>query len=326
MHLKSLKIFCDTVALRSFSKAADENGVSQSNASQVIHQLEDRLGVELIDRSTRPFRVTPEGELYYEGCRSIVRRYEDLEREVQTLHEAVASRLTIAAIYSVGLADMSHYLEEFRARHPRADVRIEYLHPKQVHEAVESEEADLGIVSYPTKTRRLAALDWRDEPLVIVCPPDHPLAKSSLDGQKRATLKLLAGQPFVAFDRGLLIREKLDRVLAREKVDVNVALEFDNIETMKRAIETGAGVSLLPEPTVRREVEAGSLVIIRLADDVLVRPLGIIHRRDRDLSDAAQAFIELLQATGHEQSGEQQATNGAAHAAQRIPYETTLTR
>jgi len=295
MHIKSLKIFCDTVALRSFSKAAEENGVSQSNASQVIHQLEERLGVELIDRSTRPFRVTPEGERYFEGCKTIVRKYDDLEREVRTLHEEVASRVTIAAIYSVGLADMSHYLDEFRARYPRAAVRIEYLHPKQVHEAVESEEADLGIVSYPAKSRRLAALDWRDEPWVIVCAPDHALASQSNPNHQPATVRLLADQAFVAFDRGLLVREKLDRLLAREKVDVQVELEFDNIETMKRAIETGAGVSLLPEPTVRREVAAGSLAMIRLADSAIVRPLGIIHRRDREMSDAAQAFVELLQ-------------------------------
>ena len=98
MHLKSLKIFCDVVHRRSFSRAADENGVSQSNASQVVQQLEGRLGVRLLDRSKRPFVLTPEGERYYEGCRGIVRKYFDLEREIRSLHEAKAVPLRVASI------------------------------------------------------------------------------------------------------------------------------------------------------------------------------------------------------------------------------------
>ena len=290
MHLKSLKIFCDTVSLRSFSKAADENGVSQSNASQVVHQLEERLGLALIDRSTRPFRVTPEGEKYYEGCRSIVRQYDDLERDVRALHGDVAARLTVAAIYSVGLADMSSYLEEFRSVQPKAEVRMEYLHPRRVYDEVESEEADLGVVSFPVKSRRLSVAPWREERMVLVTAPDHPLA-----GREEVSLEEIDGAPLVAFERGLMIREKLDRILSQHKVDAPIALEFDNIETMKRAIETGAGVGLLPEPTVGAEIASGTLAKIRLVNPSIVRPLGIIYRRDRELSAVAEAFIELLQ-------------------------------
>ena len=89
MHIRWLKIFCDVVDQGSFSHAAEANGVSQSNASQVVHQLEERLGVQLIDRSKRPFVLTPEGHRFHEGARVIVQRFEDLEREVRSLHEAV---------------------------------------------------------------------------------------------------------------------------------------------------------------------------------------------------------------------------------------------
>ena len=107
MHLRFLKTFCDIVDLGSFSRAAKANGVSQSNASQIVHHLEEHLGVQLIDRSKRPFLVTPEGKRFHEGARVIVQRYDDLEREVRSLHEATAARLTVASIYSVGLAHMS---------------------------------------------------------------------------------------------------------------------------------------------------------------------------------------------------------------------------
>jgi DNA-binding transcriptional LysR family regulator len=290
MHLRFLKIFCDIVDLSSFSRAAKANDVSQSNASQVVHHLEEHLGVELIDRSRRPFVVTPEGKRFHEGCRVIVQRYDDLEREVRSLHEAAAARLTVASIYSVGLAHMSRYLREFLAAHPKADVRLEYVHPHRVYEAVDQGQADLGLVSYPEESASLAALPWRSEPMVLVCHPQH-----AFTGRRSVSLDMLRGESLVAFQAGLKIREEIDRVLALQKVAVRVALEFDNIETIKRAIEIGAGVSLLPEPTVAREIESGSLVQIAVEGQPIVRPLGIIHRRDRELSALARQFIKLLQ-------------------------------
>ena len=149
MQLKSLKVFCDVVGWRSFSRAADENGISQSGASQVVNQLERRLGVKLIDRSKRPFVLTPEGETYYEGCRKLVQRYDALEDQVRTLHEEVSGRVRVVSIYSVGLHHMSRYLQEFLSQYPKANVRLEYQHPHRVYEAVEKDHADLGLVSYP---------------------------------------------------------------------------------------------------------------------------------------------------------------------------------
>ena len=290
MHLRFLKIFCDVADLRSFSRAAKANGVSQSNASQVVHHLEEHLGVQLIDRSKRPFVLTPEGQRFQEGSRVIVQRYDDLEREVRSLHDAAAARLTVASIYSVGLAHMSGHLRQFLAAHPQADVRLEYMHPHRVYEAVDHGQADLGLVSYPEESPILAALPWRTEPMVLVCYPQHPLAR-----RPSARLDALRGEPIVAFQTGLKIREEIDRELELHRIPVRVALEFDNIETIKRAVEIGAGISLLPEPTIAREIEAGTLVQVPLDGQPLTRPLGIIHRRDRKLSETAQQFIQLLQ-------------------------------
>jgi DNA-binding transcriptional LysR family regulator len=290
MHLRFLKIFCDIVDLGSFSRAAKLNGVSQSNASQVVHQLEERVGVKLIDRSKRPFVLTPEGKRFHEGSRVIVQRYDDLEHEVRSLHEAAAARLTIASIYSVGLAHMSGCMREFLAAHPKADVRLEYVHPQRVYEVVDQGHADLGLVSYPEESSSLAALPWRTEPLVLVCYPQHPLAS-----QRSATLDKLSGEAFVAFQSGLKIRDEIDGALAADNIRVRIALEFDNIETIKRAIEIGSGISLLPAPTIARELESGSLAQVALDGMQLERPLGIIHRRDRKINETARQFIQLLQ-------------------------------
>lgn len=289
MHIRSLKIFCDVVERRSFSRAADDNDISQSSCSQVVQSLEERLGVQLLDRSKRPFELTPEGQKYYDGCRQIVKRYFELEEEVRTLHDAEARSLVVASIYSVGLHHMSAFMQRFSAEHPRASVRLEYLHPERVCEVVEAGDADIGIVSYPKETESLAVIPWRDEPLVIVCHPGHRLAR-----ENSINLKAVAGESFVAFEDGLAIREALDRALVRAHAEVNVTLEFDNIETMKRAIEIDAGVSILPEPSVRREIALGSLAKVAIEDSGMTRPLGILHRRDRRLSELAAQFVGLL--------------------------------
>lgn len=290
MQLKSLKVFCDVVTWRSFSRAAAENGISQSGVSQVVHQLEARLGVKLIDRSKRPFVLTPEGETYFEGCRKLVKRYDALEEQVRTLHEEVSGRVRVVSIYSVGLHHMSRYMQRFLSDYPKANVRLEYLHPHKVYDAVEKDQADLGLVSYPRSSRALEAIPWRTERMMLVCSPVHRLADRT-----RVTLAELEGESVINFDADLTIRHELDRVLAEHGVEVRVAMEFDNIETIKRAVEIDAGVALLPEPTVRREVEARSLVTIPLSPDDLVRPLGIIHRRGKELGVVARRFVKLLQ-------------------------------
>jgi DNA-binding transcriptional LysR family regulator len=290
MHIKSLKVYCDIVRHRSFSRAAEENDISQSGASQVVHQLEHRLGVKLIDRSKRPFVLTPEGEIYYDGCRSLVERYHALEDKIRTLHEEVIGRVRVASIYSVGLHHMSRYVQDFLSKYPKANVRLEYLHPHRVYDAVENDKADLGLVSYPRASRTLCAIEWRDEPMVLVCAPTHRLATRPM-----ISFSELESERLVGFDEDLTIRHEIDRVLALHGVEPNVVMEFDNIETIKRAIEIDAGVGLLPEPTVIHEVAAGTLSAVRLETDELVRPLGIIHRRGKELSTTARRFIDLLQ-------------------------------
>src|SRR6266576_1632841 len=192
MHLKSLKVFCDVVGRRSFSRAASENGISQSGASQIVNALEAHLNVKLIDRTKRPFVLTPEGEVYYEGCRKLVQRYFALEEEVRTLHEEVAGRVSIASIYSIGLSHMNRFVQRFLRDYPKANVRIQYQHPRRVYELVETDQVDLGLVSYPHSSRTIKATGWREEPMVLVCAPGHRLA-----GFAAGSLEDLAGEKVI---------------------------------------------------------------------------------------------------------------------------------
>lgn len=289
INLRSLQVFCEVVERRSFSRAADETGISQSSASQAVHQLEDRLGVQLLDRSKRPFLLTPEGERYYEGCRQIVKQHQQLADEIHALHDETARSLNVASIYSVGLAHMAAFMRRFEGRYPSAQVNLNYMHPARVYEAVEEGTVDLGLMSYPEEVRKLTTIDWRLERLVLACPPNHRLANA-----KNVGVRDLSGEAFVTFEPDLRIRAEIDRALLVNKVDVKVMHEFDNVEMIKRDIEGGSGIGILPEPTLVSEVEAGTLARVPLTDKSLVRPLGIIHRSDQELSLIAKRFIELL--------------------------------
>src|SRR5262249_4795618 len=208
MQLESLKVFCDVARCRSFSQAAQDNGLSQSAASQIVLQLEKRLGVQLISRSPRPLQLTPLGRTYYDGCKKLVEQYLTLEATIRDSHADLESTVQVAAIYSVGLGDMGQHVERFAQLQPNARVHVEYLHPDRVYERVHDGTADFGLVSFPRKSRELVAVPWRDEDMVLVCHPNHPLAQNLA-----VRPALLDGQRFVAFARGLVIRRQVDRFL-----------------------------------------------------------------------------------------------------------------
>lgn len=289
MTLESLKLFCDVVRLRSVSRGAAANGVTQSAASQSMQQLETELDARLLDRSRRPLLPTREGRAFYEACRSLIQGFEKARADLAASRERVEGTVRVAAIYSVGLHDMSRHMQPFMSAYPQARVLLECLHPQKVVEAVLGDEADLGILSYPPTNRALSVLPLRSEPMVLVAHPTHRLAR-----RRAVTAQDLDGEKFVAFDRDLAIRKAIDRALKQWGVKVNVVMEFDNVETIKQAIGIAAGISILPHPTVLKEIGIRTLSAVPLAMSGLVRPIAIIQRRGTPLAPAVSRFVELL--------------------------------
>ena len=302
MHLESLRLYCDVVRLRSFSKGAEQNFVSQSAASQAVQQLETQIGAMLIDRTKRPFVVTPEGRSLYEACRSMLEAWDKAKSDVAAVKARVDGTVRVAAIYSVGLHDVSRPMQQFSSLYPEARVQLECLHPHKVVEAVMSGEADIGIMSYPPSDRALTVVPLRVEPMAVVCHPNHRFAR------RRLLMPAdLNGVPYVAFDRALPIRKAIDRALRQHGARPSIVMEFDNIETIKQAIIIDAGVSILPRHTVQKEAGVRTLAAVGLGVPDLARPVGIIHRRQKPLTPTASRFIEMLK-----ESSAAPATAGAA--------------
>jgi len=290
VNLETLKLYCDVVRLRSFSRGAAANAVSQSAASQAIQQLEGELDAALLDRSRRPLVPTEQGQVFYEACRTLLEGFDKARADLAEARERVEGTVRVAAIYSVGLHDMSRHMQPFMSAYPQARVLLECLHPHKVVAAVLNDEADLGVLSYPTATRALTVLPLRMEPMALVAHPAHRLAR-----RRSLAPADLEGEKFIAFDRDLAIRRAIDRALRQHGVKVDVVMEFDNVETIKQAIGINAGVSILPRPTVLKESGMRTLAVTSLGLPGLVRPIGIIHRRGRRLAPPVARFIEQLQ-------------------------------
>ncbi len=290
MTLRQLQLFKDIAQQRSISRGAVANGVSQSAASQFLLEAEKEIGLPLLDRRTRPLALTEAGKLYLDMCRDVLHRREEFTAALGHLRDKVEGTVRVASIYSVGLSELAQLESEFGRRYPDAELRVEYLRPEKVYEAVTAQRADLGLVSYPEPTREVAALPWREEQMVVAVSAYHPFANrtdlppSDLDGLE-----------FVAFDEDLPIRRDIDRFLRERHVHIKVTLHFDNIQMIKEAVAHGAGISIMPARAMLAEVSQGRLAAVPLAAPELFRPVGILHRRREPLHRAAQAFLDLLQ-------------------------------
>jgi DNA-binding transcriptional LysR family regulator len=291
MYIETLKVFCDLAETGSFSKAATLNSVTQSAVSQQIRSLETRYKVVLVERGRRNFALTPEGIVFLQASKEILDVYNHLGERLHELRDVVAGELKIASIYSIGLHELPPVLKTFRQTYNDVEVHVEYRRSVQVYAEVMAGDVDLGLVAYPSRRPTLQIDVFSEDDLVLICHPNHPLAR-------RHSVKLveLGGQKLIAFEPDLPTRKVIDRHLREYNVQIEHTMEFDNIETVKRAVEIESGISIVPRNTVRQEVESGVLAMVPISEPRMVRPLGIISRRSRQRSPAQKAFLTSLMA------------------------------
>lgn len=293
MHIETLKMFCDLADLQSFSKTADKNLLSQSAVSQQLGQLEVAHKCQLIDRKTRPIQLTRAGRLLYQTAKDMLDRYDQFQSELNSLNSATNARVNIAAIFSIGMHTLPDYVKKFMVSHSDMNVHVEYLGFRRIYELVLSGEVDIGLVAVPKRDRRLEVYDFAEEPLVLACSLRHALASET-----EIDIHRLQFERFIGFDSIVPTRGWIDSILERYSVLVRTVMEFDNIETIKRAVEINAGISILPETALHQEVSSGIIRSIPFSNEHFTRPTGIILRKDKIFSPACRYFVEMLRKAG----------------------------
>src|SRR5512136_2127874 len=208
MQIESLKVFCDLAETESFTKSAQINNVTQSAVSQQISSLERQFKSLLIERSKKRFRLTREGQVLYDYSKQIIQTYESLLSRLQEIKDIISGTIRVATIYSIGLHDLPPYLKKFLKTYPTVNVHVEYRRANQVYEDVLGNVVDLGLVAYPVRDSKLEILPLRTDPLVLICHPQHPLARN-----KSIKLSGIAGQKFIAFEPDIPTRKAIDKIL-----------------------------------------------------------------------------------------------------------------
>ena len=292
MQIDSLKVFCDLAETESFTKAAQINSVTQSAVSQQISALERAFKSLLIERSKKKFRLTREGQVLYDYSKQIIQTYESLHSRLQELKDIISCTIRVATIYSIGLHDLPPYIKRFMKSYPTVNIHVEYRRANQVYEDVLSNVVDLGLVAYPVRDSKLEIVPLRKEQLILIAHPQHPFAK-----QKSIKLKALAGQKVISFEPDIPTRKALDKILKEHDVEVNHVMEFDNVETVKRAVEIDAGISIVPQGTVTQEIAKQTLIAVTIEDGEFYRPLAAIFKKNKVLSPAMKQFLAILKET-----------------------------
>lgn len=292
MHIETLKVFCDLVDLQSFSLAAERNFITQSAVSQQIRTLEEKFKRRLLERvrGRREIKLTPAGDVFYRECKNVLAAYDQLNESLRGLVGKIGGTVKVATVYSVGLHEMPTKVGEFMSKFPSAKIDLEYSRTTKVVRDVMNGTVELGVLAFPEARRGLTVVQMPAHRLVLICPPEHKFAKRS-----QVKTKELNGMDFVLFERDTPTRKATDRILKDHGVEVKKIAEFDNIETIKRAVQVGFGLAILPQPAVADELRNGQLAVIKLAEKEWTRPVGVIYRTDRNLSLAAKKFVQLLE-------------------------------
>lgn len=293
MQIENFKIFADLVETKSFSKAAKLNGITQSAVSQQARAMERNFKTLMIDRSQKQFNLTREGQRIYEAAKEILHVYEKLESELQEMKKVISGTIRISTIYSIGLHELPPYVKRFLQAFPSVNVRIEYRRSNLVYEDILHNAVDFGLVAFPQKQRQIEMLPFRNDRLVLITHPNHPLAKGS-----EVDLKTLSGHKFIGFDPDIPTRKAVDSIFRDNKLEITPVMEFDNIETVKRAVEIDHGIAIVPQATVQQELRQGTLAIIPFKGKEFTRPLAILHRKGRVLTPAMKKFVEMLATEG----------------------------
>lgn len=290
MHIETLKTFCDLVESGSFSKAATLNLISQSAVSQQVNALERRYGQRLIERGHRRTVVLTEaGKLLYSASKEVLDRFNIAENALRSRSLEIVGTVRVSTVYSVGLHELPPYIKLFLKENPQANVRLEYSRTNRIYDACLNDTIDFGIVAYPSKRPQLEIIPLRDDRLVLVRSPERVRSP-----RVKISLRSLNNESFVGFERDIPTRRAIDRLLKKHHVRVNYVMEFDNIETIKRSVEAGIGISILPETAVANEVRAKLLVTNQFVEGDFRRPIGIIHRKGKILNPAAIKLIQFL--------------------------------
>lgn len=288
-NLLELKIFKDVASERNFVKAAKLNSLTQPSISSHLKQLEKKLGIKLFERAPRKVHLTEEGKFLLPYAEEIILKTENLKSLASQSTCLPKGDIRIATIFSIGIYEMALVLKKFIRAYPQIHIHFQYEHSNNIYELVQKGKIDLGVVAYPTEQSKITITPFATDQLILITPKHHPLANA-----KSIRLAQIQGEPFVAFDKGIPSRTAIDNLLRQKGIDVDIQMTNNNVDTLKKAVEVGLGISIVPSKTVKEELRTGTLKSVKINDLKLTRPIGIISLKEHVPNYPTQLFLEMF--------------------------------
>jgi DNA-binding transcriptional LysR family regulator len=289
MNFNQLKAFYFAVKYGSYSAAAEALYITQPAITKQIQQLEATYGIKFLNRFGKKMVLTDAGEVLYDFADKIFQMESQAEESLRDFQQRKSGRLRIHASESFGAYYLPFIINIFRKKYPNIHISVNIFPNQEVIENTIKLENDLGFISYPFEHKKLVIHEVLEDRLVLIVPPSHPFSRLKLlDPQK------LDGQSIIMHERGSATRDIVDAFIKRNNLSTLIALELSNNEAIKRAVEEGAGVSLISEHVVSEEVKRRKLKSIPLTDHTMKRKFYLIHHKDKYLSHPLQMFLYMV--------------------------------
>ncbi len=288
MDLYQLRGFFEIARERSFTRAADKLFLTQPAISLQIKALEEELGEILFERLRKNIRLTPAGEILYRRVQEVFDRLEVAREEIATLQQVLRGRLVIGTSDTNCTYLLPGPLQQFREQYAGVELDIRNRMSSEIGQMVLDHAVDFGLATLPAKHRDLVSEELFERSDVLICRPDHPLAR-----RNQVRLQDIVEFPLLALERGSTSRRLLEEAFIRANLELQPAMNLASIEVIKRFVEVGMGIALVPRMAVEKEAESGLLRSVRVRG-LEPRVIGLIEHRGRRRSPAAQAFLDIL--------------------------------
>ncbi|MBA3440211.1 MAG: LysR family transcriptional regulator [Pyrinomonadaceae bacterium] len=287
MDVRDLEVFLAVAKRLNFTRAGEDVHLSQPSVSIRVRQLEQELGVRLFEQLGKKIALTDAGKLLEPHARRVVAAVDDARRAIEEYQGLASGVLCIGASTTPGMYLVPRIIAEFKRKHPKVVVHLGIKNTRQVEEGILSNDFDLGFVGGHLIGKEVEATRWMIDELILIMPPDHPLA-----ARKQIRMRELTKERFVSRERGSATRAVVEEYLHKLQVEVETVMELSNPEAVKGAVRSGLGVAFMSKFAVETEVRAGALVAKRVKEIEISREMKIVYRKDKHLSKAMSAFIE----------------------------------
>jgi len=288
LTLRQFRVFEAVARHLSFSRAAEELHLSQPAVSMQVRGIEAILGMPLTEQLGRKIFLTEAGREVLHASQAITARLDDLQHNLAQLRSIDTGRLNIAATSTVN-AVATDILARFRGRHPGVSIHLDVSNRAAVLDQLVGNRIDLAIMGQVPDGLGLEATRFMDNPLVVIAPPDHPLAR-----KKKITVRELAAESFLVREAGSGTRGAMERFFAARELEIRSSMEMSSNEAIKQAVQAGLGLGILSLQTLEMELALKRLAVLNVDGFPIMRHWYIVHRADKRLSPVALAFKEFV--------------------------------